>query len=200
MPGTTKKNINNWFIDDTAFHYLYPPEIQKMAENHWTPIEVSKCAADFLVTEKGSKVLDIGCGVGKFVLAAAHYKPNAIFYGIEQREELLEYATDAQARLDLKNVSFIHGNFTQLDFKKFDNFYFFNSFYENLEGIAKIDHKIQYSLSLYNNYNKYLYNQLKKMPVGTRIATYHTREDQIPPSYYIVKTQFDKLLNFLIKV
>jgi SAM-dependent methyltransferase len=201
MPAVAQKNwyIDKWFIDDDKFHNLYPFHIQKLADKHWTPLKVAKYAAEFLVPEDGAKVLDIGSGAGKFCLAASHYKPNGLFYGIEQRKDLLDCAVEAEYKLDLNNLSFIHGNFTQIDFKQFDHFYFYNSFYENIEGTAKIDHKIQYSVSLYNYYNSYLFNQLEKMPVGTRVATYHTWENQMPPEYYILKTQFDKLLKFWIK-
>ena len=195
-----KKNYRDkWFIDDEKFHSLYPPHIQKLADRHWTPLQVVKYAAEFLVPEDGAKVLDIGSGAGKFCLAASHYKPNGLFYGIEQRKDLLDCAVETEYKLNLNNLSFIHGNFTQIEFKQFDHFYFYNSFHENIEGTAKIDYKIEYSLSLYNYYNSYLFTQLEKMPMGTRVATYHTWENQMPPAYYIIKTQYDKLLKFWIK-
>lgn len=201
MPAVAQKNwyIDKWFIDDEFFNKLYPLKIQKLAEYHWTPLKVAKYTAEFLVPEDGAKVLDIGSGTGKFCLAASHYKPNGLLYGIEQRKELLDIAVEMKCKLDLDNLTFLHGNFTQLDFTQFDHFYFFNSFHENIEGTPKIDYKIEYSLSLYNYYNSYLFSQLKKMPVGTRVATYHTLEDQMPPGYYVVKTQFDKHLKFWIK-
>ena len=202
MPLLAQKNwyIDKWFIDDEKFHQLYPLHIQKLADKHWTPLKVAKYAADFLASENGAKVLDIGSGAGKFCLAASHFKPNALFYGIEQRKGLLDCSEEAACKLDLTNLSFFHGNFTQLDFTKFDHFYFYNSFYENIKGTAKIDHKIEYSLSLYNYYNSYLFNQLEKMPGGTRVATYHTLENHMPSGYFIVKTQFNKMLKFWIKV
>lgn len=201
MPLTAQKNyyIDKWFTDDEKFNKLYPLNVQNLANKHWTPLKVAKYVAEFLVAEDGAKVLDIGSGAGKFCLAAAHFKPNGLFYGIEQRKDLLDTAIEASYALDLDNVTFLHGNFTQLNFTEFDHFYFYNSFYENIEGTAKIDYKIQHSLSLYNYYNSYLFNQLEKMPLGTRVATYHTWENQMPPGYYIVKTQFDKLLKFWIK-
>ena len=63
----------------------------------------------------------------------------------------------------------------------------------------KIDYTIEHSLSLYNYYNSYLFSQLQKLPVGTRVATYHTWENEMPADYYIVKTHFDKLLKFWVK-
>jgi len=194
-----KNYIDQWFIDDAEFNNLYPVEVQKLADLHWTPLKVAKKAAQFLVPVDGSKVLDIGSGAGKFCLAASYYKPNGLFYGIEQRKNLLDCAIEAEYNLDLNNLSFIHGNFTQLDFTQFDHFYFYNSFYENIDGTEKIDYKIQHSLSLYNYYNSYLFNQLEKMPAGTRVVSYHSWEDNMPPGYRIVKGEFDNLLKYWIK-
>jgi SAM-dependent methyltransferase len=188
------------FQDDREFHQLYPPTIQKSALRHWTPLQVSRCAAQFLVTAPGSRILDIGSGVGKFCLAAAYYQPGGMFFGIEQRKDLHEIALGIKSELQLENAFFMHGNFTQLDLADYDHFYFFNSFYENLDGSEKIDATIQYSSSLYNYYNRYLYKQLEQLPPGTRIATYHSLEDEIPPCYYVVKTHYDNLLKFWIKV
>ena len=102
--------------------------------------------------------------------------------------------------LDLENVSFIHGNLTQLDFREYDHFYFYNSFYENLVGTDKIDNSIVYSGELYKYYNCYLYNQLNQKPAGTRLVTYHSLEDEIPPSYQLVGSEFDNLLKFRVKM
>jgi len=196
---TAEYDIDKWFISDNKFHRLYPLYIQKLASQYWTPLKVAKYAAKFLVPGDGAKVLDIGSGAGKFCLAAAHFTPNGLFYGIEQRKNLLDSAIKAEYNLDLSNVFFMHGNFTQVDFTKFNHFYFYNSFYENVEGTAKIDNKIEHSLSLYNYYNSYLFTQLEKMPVGTRIATYHSREEIMPDGYRVIKTLFDKMLKFWIK-
>lgn len=126
MPLVAQQNyyIDKWFTGDEKFNKLYPTHIQKLADKHFTPLLVAKYAGEFLVPENGAKVLDIGSGAGKFCLAASHYQPEGLFYGIEQRRDLLDYAVEAKYKIDLNNLSFIHGNFTQLDFTKFDNFYF----------------------------------------------------------------------------
>jgi len=195
-----KIRLESLFSEDLHFDRIFPKRIQGKALRHWTPVDVAKCAANFLASHKDVHVLDIGSGIGKFCLAAAYHKPNAIFYGVEQRKDLVDYAFDVSCKFDIYNVSFIHGNFTQLDFRQFDHFYFFNSFYENLKGTEKIDYTIEHSSALYNYYNRYLYKQLEQKPNGTRIATYHSLEDEIPPCYYVVKTEFDGLLKFWEKV
>lgn len=194
QPGAT-----NSLLSDQWFNEQYPPSIAALAERHWTPLIVAKRAAEFLATGNQVRILDIGSGVGKFCLSAAHFAPHALFFGIEQRKRLVHYAGKARESLGLENVSFIHGNFTQIDFKEYDHFYFYNSFYENLDGTDKIDESIEYSGELFNYYNRYLYRQLDARPPGTRLATYHSLEDEIPPSYHLADCMMNDLLKFWVK-
>ena len=154
----------------------------------------------FLTPYKGVKVLDIGSGVGKFCLAGAYYQPSATFYGVEQREDLTTHAEFARSMLGLQNAYFINCNFTQLNFKEYDHFYFYNSFYENLADTDKIDENITYSYELYNLYNRYLYKKLDGMPPGTRLATFHCLSDKIPPSFHLVESKVGNLLKFWVKI
>jgi len=192
-------SLDNWFSNDAQFHDLYPDFIQKLADKHWTPLNIARKAVQFLAPREAVRVLDIGSGVGKFCLSAAHYKRDAFFYGIEQRQDLVRRAETAKNILGLSNVSFIHGNFTQLNLKNYNHFYFYNSFFENLDGEDKIDNSILYSESLYNYYNRYLNTQLGEMPAGTRIATYCSPDNEIPPGYDLVETHVENLLKFWIK-
>lgn len=195
-----KKNADHWFSSDSQFNKLYPPDIIHLAKRHWTPLSVARRASYFLAAEKNTRILDIGSGVGKFCLSAAYYNPHAFYYGVEQRKSLTEVAQAAQEMLDIDNVSFNTANFTQLDFSDFDHFYFYNSFYENLAGSDKIDDTIQYSGQLFNYYNHYLFKQLELKQAGTRVATFYSLEDEMPPSYHIVGSEFDNQLKFWVKV
>ncbi|CAL1519655.1 methyltransferase domain-containing protein [Chitinophaga sp. MM2321] len=196
LPG----ELDKWFTSDFHFHHLYPLYIQALAQRHWTPLKVVQKASEFLAATPGVKILDIGSGPGKFCLGGAYYNPEASFYGIEQRMDLVRYATIAQEMVGLGNVTFMHGNLIELDFREYNHFYFFNSFYENLPGTYKIDDKFTYSRYLYNQYNRYLYKELEKMPAGTRLATYHCNEDEAPHGYHIVGTDIDHLLKYWIKL
>lgn len=189
-----------WFISDEQFNQLYPIPMQALTRRHWTPLPVARKAADFLAAEDNVRILDIGSGVGKFCLGAAYYKPKAFYYGVEQRKNLTIHAEKARELLRLENVSFFNGNFTLLDFRNYDHFYFYNAFYENLDGTDKIDDSIDYSGELYNYYTRYLYKELEQKPGGTRLATFHSLEDEIPRSYHEVGSEFDQLLKFWIKV
>src|SRR5579859_4578313 len=128
MPPITVKtrHLDDWFSSDIQFNLLFPPEIQQLAAKHWTPLAVAKMASAFLADKEGVRILDIGSGAGKFCLSASYYKPNAFFDGVEQRKNLVEEAEITRNILGLFNASFIHGNFTQLDFSKYDHFYFYN--------------------------------------------------------------------------
>ena len=195
-----RKNAKKWFSSDQEFNQLYPFSIQVLARRHWTPLMIAKKAAHYLGLESNAKILDIGSGVGKFCLTAAHYDPHNFYYGIEQRKSLINHAKAAKDTLGLENVCFINGNFTQIDFKNYDHFYFFNSFYENLSGTDKIDDTIAYSGELYNYYNGFLYRQLELKPAGTRLVTYHSLEDEVPNGYHIVGTEMNHLLKYWIKI
>lgn len=190
----------NYFKSDDHFYKLFPAGIGKLCGRQWTPLNVAKQAATFLAAEKNVKILDIGSGVGSFCIAAAYYNPHALYFGIEQREDLVEYARTATKKIGLNNIVFSHGNFTAMDMKPYDHFYFFNSFYENLASLGNIDESIPYSGELFNYYSHMLFKQLEKKPAGTRLATYHSMENEIPPDYHVVGSDLENILKFWIKV
>jgi len=190
---------DNYFSEESHFCQLYPLSIQQLDKKHWSPLIVVNRAVKFLVDKPNVKILDIGSGTGKFCLAGAYYKPSVSFFGVEQREDLVDQAERVRKLLRLQNVYFKHHNFTQLNLKQYDHFYFYNSFFENLDGTDKIDNKIAYSNELYNYYSHYLYKQFEEMPVGTRVATYCSWDDEIPRGYKLVETQLDNLLKFWTK-
>lgn len=198
IPATS--HTDKWFNTDEQFNLLYPGSMQALAQSHFTPLNVARKAARFLAADKGVRILDIGSGVGKFCLGAAHYMPNAFYTGVEQREKLVDYAEDAKYNLGIENIDFIHGNFTDLDFNNYDHFYFFNSFYENFAFTDKIDNNIDCSGEMYNFYTSYLLEQLKKKPAGTKLATYHSLEDEVPEGYLVVGSDMDNYLKFWIKL
>ncbi len=197
---TSLCTLDQWFGSDEQLHLVYPKAIQLLAARHWTPLNISQMVVEFLAPHKDVKVLDIGSGAGKFCLAGGYYKQHASFYGIEQRKDLVAHAEIARNILGLNNVHFIRGNLTELDFKQFDSFYFYNSFYENLMDTDKIDNKIKCTPALYNYYNRKLYEKLDALETGTRLATFHSLEDHIPPTYQMVEVWVGSLLKFWIKL
>ena len=192
--------VEKWFGSDEAFDRLYPAAVQALSKRHWTPLQVAREASAFLGADPRVKILDIGSGAGKFCLAAAHFNPTPFYYGIEQRKNLVYNAETARQVLRMDNVSFIHGNFTQVHFRDYDHFYFYNSFYENITAVNRMDESIDYSVELYNYYNRYMFKQLEQTPPGTRLAAFHSMEDEVPPGFHVVGSSPDRLLKFWIKV
>ena len=186
------------FINDTAFDRQYPERFQLLSLKHWTPLEIAHIAAGFLA-ERCARVLDIGSGIGKFCLAAGYYFPEAYFYGVEQRQELIYLAEEAKRYTLLPNVNFIYANITQVNFKEFDHFYFYNSFYENIDTANQIDDTIEISEGLYTYYTQYLHSALDEKPAGTRLVTFHSLEQEIPSSYKLAAVACNALLKMWIK-
>src|SRR5688572_12578412 len=114
-------NIN---IEDSEFNTLYPDEIKELSKRYWTPVEVARAAAEFLVDKPNRKVLDIGSGAGKFCLVGAT-ATNGKFYGVEQRKSLVDLSKKIAEDHNIKNVGFIHSNITQIPFSDFEAFYFY---------------------------------------------------------------------------
>lgn len=198
MNEETLTDNDKYLSSDKNFNELYPRNIQILSKRHWTPVHIARLAADFLASD-GKKILDIGSGVGKFCLTGGCYHPNTQFYGVEQREYLIKDAIRAQQTLDIKNVSFIHGNFSQLNLQEFDHFYFYNPFYENIDGFDRIDEDIDYSDGLYEYYVRYLHKGLQQLPKGTKIVTFHSLLQEIPKSYELVESHQNNELIFWVK-
>jgi SAM-dependent methyltransferase len=176
----------SFLASDKQFHRLYAESLLHQANMHWTPLGIAKKAAAFLTAGQVVSVLDIGSGVGKFCLAAASYQPQAQFTGIEIRPALHEAAELARKQLRVANVEFIQGNIMELDFSRYQHFYFYNAFYEQIETGFRIDQLLDYSSLNYKKYTAYVFRQLEKKPAGTRLATYHSSGDEVPPGYEVV--------------
>ena len=184
---------------DEAYNALYPPDIRALAADHWTPIEVAKAAAAYLAPTPGTRVLDIGSGVGKFCIVGAT-TTEGHFTGVEQRANLVELSRDVSAHFKLQNTEFIAANIIELSFQPFDAFYFFNSFHENRSPEKQIDARVETSTAHYAKYSAYVTRELAKARPGTRLVTYWTCLWDIPSHFRRQRSEFDGLLDFWEKV
>ena len=185
-------------IEDEKFDQIYPARIRKLSRLQWTPVGVAAEAAKLLVTAPGTRVLDIGCGPGKFCLVAAS-RSDGNFTGIEQRADLAAAARTAASALQLDNVEIVHGNVTDLAFARYDAFYVYNPFEENMARGHKIDSAVPLSPVLFKRYNNYVAAQLGAKPIGTRVVTYAGYADEIPACYGCEMTLFRDELKLWIK-
>lgn len=194
MYNTYKKTLT-----DVLFDMHYPEHIRQLSRRHWTPVVIVEQAAEFLAAGAGDRILDIGSGVGKFCIAGAQAFPGKQFYGVEQRESLHEIAVAARDKIGLPNVHFINDNFTHIDLGGYDHFYFYNSFFENIDAGDRIDEEVKYDHRLYTHYSRKLYAALNAKPPGTRVVTYHSLDQEVPPSYQMVFRSDDLSLKMWIR-
>ncbi|MGH2664665.1 methyltransferase domain-containing protein [Flavobacterium sp.] len=189
----------NKSIEDSEFNELYPIRVKKLSARHWTPVEVAKKAANFLVDESNKKILDIGSGAGKFCLVGAA-STNGSFYGVEQRESLIKLSKRIAKKHKVDNVEFIHSNITEISFSNYDAFYFYNSFQENIDTSCPIDRLIAPSEELYKLYTSYLRDQLDTTPIGTKLVTYWSSWSEIPESFNLEFLDYNGILSFWKKI
>ena len=180
-------------VSDNEFDVIYSERIKDISAFHFTPVEVAKIAARFLVEKPGTTVLDVGSGAGKFCMIGA-VCTNGYFTGVEQRENLHSLSERLSNFYRLSNLTFIHSNITKIGFKAFDAVYFFNAFHENIAQSDPIDNSVKLDRRLYDVYSLYMKTQLETMPAGTRLATYFSYLDEVPDSYKIQSTHFDDKL------
>lgn len=183
---------------DEWFDQIYPPHIRDLSGVHWTPLSVARRAAKMLVNKPGTRILDIGAGVGKFCIAGA-LTSEGHFTGIEQRKHLVEIAENAIAEHGIENVRMLCGSITDVSFGDFDAFYLFNPFEENVARSMKIDSAVELTAALYRKYTGYVASQLAAAPLGTRVVTYCGVCEEIPTCYTCDESAFGGAVRLWVK-
>ncbi|MGI9087139.1 MAG: class I SAM-dependent methyltransferase [Chthoniobacterales bacterium] len=185
-------------IEDEKFDQIYPAKIRRLSSLYWTPVAVAAEAARLLVTKPGTRVLDLGCGPGKFCLVAASLS-DGHFTGVEQRSDLVAAAREAAEELASSGVEFLHANVVEISFADYDAFYLFNPFEENMFQGYKIDSAVALSPALFKKYTQHLAAQFGARPLGTRVVTYAGYGDEVPACYDCEAAYFQDDLKLWIK-
>jgi SAM-dependent methyltransferase len=176
--------------EDVEFDRVYPHAIRAISRRHWTPVAVARRAAQLLQRAGARRVLDVGSGVGKFVLVAAATAPEVTFVGVEHRARLVEIARTAQVRLRLPNASFVCGEASEVPWCDFDGLYFFNPFIENLFADGdRIDLALEMTEARFDRDVQRTEAALRASPVGTAVVTYHGMGARIPGCYEPVRSE-----------
>ena len=186
------------FLSDDEFEEAYSSIVRDLSVVHWTPVEVCRTAAKFLVTREHTRVLDIGCGPGKFCAIGAA-ATSGYFTGVEQRQDLVDEAHSMLGYYGVPRTEIHHGNVMDLDFSGFDAFYLFNPFEENMSQSLAIDFTVDLGLEHYCRYTAYVRLSLAMAPMGTRVVTYHGNDDAIPKCYECAGIGFEGSLRFWLK-
>jgi SAM-dependent methyltransferase len=140
-------------------------------------------AAELLVIDPATRVLDVGSGVGKFCIVGAAVT-GARFTGIEQRGPLVQVARNTAERLGVAGASFVHGTFDAMRIEDFDAFYFFNPFQENVfSNDDRLDETVELCHERFIADVERAVSLLTCAAVGTRVVTYHGFGGEMPPTY-----------------
>jgi hypothetical protein len=110
--------------------------------------------------------------------------------GVEQRPYLVEFSSSFARKYAIPRVHFLHANAGDLDWSRYNAFYFYNPFYENLDPDKKIDERVELSPSLYNQYIRMAQQRLAEAPSGTRVVTFHGMGGEMPDGYERVLQEF----------
>ncbi len=174
-------------VQDSVFDRVYPPGIQLVSGTFWTPVDVALTTTSWLAAFGAKSVLDVGAGVGKFCIVSSLASDRTVT-GIEQRSHLVEAARAAAAQYDAP-VECIHGTLDSIDASRFDAFYLFNPFGENLSHPdEQLDATVELSRQRCLHDLATVERWLDLAPARTCVVTYHGFGGRIPSTYHMLRT------------
>jgi SAM-dependent methyltransferase len=172
---------------DESFDALLPLYERIRSRQYWTPAAVAASAAGCFASHGARRVLDVGCGPGKFCLVAGRAAPQLEFHGIDQRPRLVRLGKALSRILATPNVRFTCGDATHAEWTEYDGFYFFNPFAENLfDEVERFDDRPPFSERRYGTELLRAEHLLGRARIGTVVVTYHGLGGAIPSSYELV--------------
>jgi SAM-dependent methyltransferase len=184
--------------DDAAFDGIYHPSFRVPSSVHWTPIYVALTVVEWLKLDEHARVLDIGSGVGKFC-AVASKGSKGKFVGVEKRKNLFAEAERIARKYTLENVEYLHADITEIDFRDFTAFYYYNPFCEQIATSGWIDQTLTFSDENYYTYQQYVLHQFEGLPIGTRIVTYCSEDLIFSSSFRLQNMLHDGQLQLWVK-
>jgi hypothetical protein len=165
---------------DRAFNDLVPTELRHLAQVHWTPVDVAVRAATLLCSRRGTRVLDVGAGIGK-VCSVGALSGVGLWCGVEQHESLVHVAGRIARQLGVgARTVFLHDDAFAIDWHEFDALYLYNPFEHSLAtagfGPTTIDGEIQAVR---------VRDRLSMLRRGTRVVTLQGFGGAMPPSFHL---------------
>ncbi len=134
----------------------------------WSHGRIVETAAKFFVG--CSNVLDIGSGIGKFVIMASQFNKDTIFTGVEIDNKYYKISKSIKEHFKADKVKLIKDNFCNLDLSIYDGIYIFNPFH-----MSTNNHNSNESI-------KFFENILCTLNIGTKLAM-NNRQYIVPKSW-----------------
>lgn len=182
QPGVVEALKAGRSVLNSRFDALLPPGIRRFSARHWTPVQVAKRAAELLVEDSKSMILDIGSGAGKFCIVGALTTPGQ-FVGVEQRSSLHRTACGIVDKFSIPRVQFLNSRMEDVDWGQFSGFYLFNPFYENIAETIRMDQAVEFSESRYKECIELVRSKLSGARPGTRVVTYYGFGGEFPRGF-----------------
>jgi SAM-dependent methyltransferase len=174
---------NGGAVADADFDAVYPRDIRTVSPQFWTPYAIARRAAELLVVDPSTHVLDVGSGVGKLCIVGAA-TTGARFTGIEHREALVQVAQKTAETYGVERARFIAAPIDAVPWTAFDAFYLFNPFAENsFEAGEHLDTTVELSRARYFRDIAFVEEMLARAPVGARVLTYHGFGGAMPNTF-----------------
>lgn len=173
-------------VHDALFDRVYPPHVQRVSRQFWTPVDVAIAASRWLAEVGCRAPLDVGAGAGKFCIVASLSMRQAVT-GLEHRAELVDVARTAAVAY-CADVECVHGDLESIDASRFDALYFFNPFAENLfDAGDRLDDAVELSEERCFRDLGTVERWLDTAVRGTCIVTYHGFGGRIPATYQLAR-------------
>ncbi len=172
-------------MTDREFDRVFQESVRALSKVHWTPIEVARRAAELLVPDSSSRVLDLGSGAGKFCLVGA-MSTEGHFVGVESRKNLVSLSKQLAQRLKLDRAEFICDDALNLDWSGFSGIYLFNPFEEHISEKIQFEPAGEFSPKLYKKSVELTVSKLAALPQGTRAVTFHGFGGVLSPEYRLI--------------
>ena len=175
------------FLDDNAFDEALPRYERERSRHYWTPVAVGRRVAAVFRARGARKVLDVGCGPGKFCVVAAALEPGLEMHGIEQRPRLVRIGKRLVRRFGVQNVQLSTGDAAKTPWDGFDGLYFYNPFSESTFAPEdRFDDLVDHSTMRFGEDLLRVKYALARAAPGTLVVTYHGLGGPIPSSYELV--------------
>jgi SAM-dependent methyltransferase len=176
-------------VSDDQFDAFYPEPVRLVSSRFWTPVDVAIRAAQLLVVDRATRVLDVGSGTGKFCVVGA-LATGAPFTGIEHRPHLVDLARQQATEWQVSGVRFIHARSHLVSWSDFDAFYFYNPFQEGVfSRYEQLDDTVELSRQRFRFDVEAAQCLLRVAKVGTRVVTYHGLGGSIPAGYTLLASE-----------
>lgn len=169
-------------VEDFTFDQVYPTALQSVSPQFWTSVKTAIAAAESLRDLDCRSVLDIGSGVGKFCIISSLVLDRRTT-GVEHRAYLVDAAKRAAVDYGA-DVECLSGRFENLDPERFDAFYLFNPFAENVFDPEEwLDDAVELSEARWSHDLAVAEHWLDHAPQGTALITYNGFGGRIPGTF-----------------